>query len=203
MPEGRTQGLRPFVVTIPPVDSNTRTPSPAPPPPQIHTEVISRSLFECEDWFLCQFCLWRRPPGPPGISMRAVYAFAEASRGRAPPGSTLAPLPPLRNIPVSALPSLLRRLDVRTTFPVAFIFQQFQKSVLRCNAQRKKRTYPFPFLYLYLRTRKTLLRGPYLGPINPLFHWSELDLLFLLNPVTGKRNGISLMGLDRSGFTQK
>lgn len=119
------------------------------------------------------------------------------------PGQHLGASAPLRNIPVSPIPSLLRRLDVRTTFPVAFIFQQFQKSVLRYNAQRKKRTYPFPFLYLYLRTRKMFLRGLYLGPINPLFHWSELDLLFMLNPVTGKRNGISLMGLDRSGFTPK
>lgn len=114
-------------------------------------------------------CLWKGPPGPPSLSTRAVHPFAEASRGGAPPAPPLH-LSLFKEHSCFRVSTLTQEAASESHFPVAVIFQQFQKfqkSVLTCNAQRKKRTCPFPFLYLCLRTREMLLRGPYFRPINP------------------------------------
>lgn len=63
------------------------------------------------------FCLWKRPPGPPGLMMRVIYHFVVPSGGRAPPGSICVPLPSLRSMPVvPTLPAMVSSLILEPLF---------------------------------------------------------------------------------------
>lgn len=114
------------------------------------------------------FCLWKRPPGPPGLMMRVIYHFVVPSGGRAPPGSICAPLPSLRSMPVvPTLPAMVSSLILEPLFSWLWYLSSSSSQMLGYEVRRKKREHPFPFLYLYLRTNKMFLGGPYLWPINP------------------------------------